>query len=77
MRIGDSVVGVSEAGNHEWMQPAAAMVYLYVPDCDALYQQALKAGATSLQPPTNQSYGDRSGGVLDAWGNMWYMATPL
>jgi PhnB protein len=77
MRIGDSVVGVSEAGNHEWMQPSAAMVYLYVPDCDAVYQQALLAGATSLQAPTNQSYGDRSGGVVDAWGNMWYMATPV
>jgi uncharacterized glyoxalase superfamily protein PhnB len=77
MRIGDSVVGVGEVGNHEWMHPLTAMVYLYVPDCDALYHQALKEGATSLQQPTNQSYGDRSGGVLDAWGNMWYMATPI
>ncbi|HEY2379577.1 MAG TPA: VOC family protein [Terriglobia bacterium] len=76
MRIGDSVIGVSEAGNHEWMQATPSMIYLYVPDCDALYQQALRAGATSLSAPTNQSYGDRSAGVTDAWGNMWYMATP-
>jgi len=77
MRIGDSVVGVSEANNHEWMRPMPATVYMYVPDCDALYQQALRAGATSLSAPTDHDYGDRSGGVTDAWGNVWYMATPL
>lgn len=77
IRIGDSVVGVSEAANHEWMTPSPSMIYLYVPDCDSLYQQALRGGATSLSAPTNQSYGDRSAGVVDAWGNMWYMATPL
>jgi len=77
LRIGDSIVGVSEAANHEWMKPMPVMTYMYVPDCDALYQQALRAGATSLAVPTDQEYGDRSGGVTDAWGNMWYMATPL
>jgi uncharacterized glyoxalase superfamily protein PhnB len=54
-----------------------AMIHMYVPDCDALYQQALRAGATSIQVPADQSYGDRMAGVLDSWGNMWYMATPL
>jgi PhnB protein len=77
LRIGESAVGVSEAANHEWMNPMPAMIHMYVPDCDALYQQALRSGATSLQVPTDQSYGDRMAGVLDAWGNMWYMATPL
>ena len=77
MRIGDSMVGVSEASNHEWMRPMPAMMYLYVPDCDALYQQALQAGATSVSAPANHDYGDRSGGVKDGWGNIWYIATPL
>ena len=77
LRIGESVVGVGDTSNHEWMQPMSSMVYMYVPDCDALYQQALRAGATSLQVPTNQSYGDRTAAVTDAWGNMWYMGTPL
>jgi uncharacterized glyoxalase superfamily protein PhnB len=75
MQIGDSVVGVADAGNHEWMMPVSVMVLMYVPDADAVYHQALRAGATSLQEPANQSYG-RSGGVVDAWGNQWYMATP-
>jgi PhnB protein len=76
IRVGDSVMGVSEASNHEWMQPMPSMIYMYVPDCDALYQQALRAGATSMSAPANQSYGDRTASVKDAWGNVWYMATP-
>jgi PhnB protein len=77
MRIGDSVVSVSEAANHEWMRPMPTMVYLYVPDCDAIYDQAIRAGAKPIHPPINQPYGDRNGGVTDEWGNQWYMATPL
>jgi uncharacterized glyoxalase superfamily protein PhnB len=76
LRVGDSVVGVSEASNHEWMQPMPSMIYMYVPDCDALYEQTLRAGATSLSAPANQSYGDRTASVKDDWGNIWYMATP-
>ena len=37
--------------------------YLYVPDADAVYAQAVAAGATPLAPPTDQSYGDRMGSV--------------
>jgi len=49
----------------------------YVPDADAAYARALAAGATSLFPPADQPYGDRCGGVEDAWGHRWYIASPL
>jgi PhnB protein len=77
IRVGDSVVTVSESTNHGWMKPLPTMLYLYVPDADASYERAIRAGATSIHPPTNHSYGDRNGGVRDEWGNQWYMATPL
>jgi uncharacterized glyoxalase superfamily protein PhnB len=77
IRIGDSVVGVSEHGKHGWAQPMPTMVYLYVPDADATYAQAIRAGAQSIHPPADQPYGDRNGGITDAWGNQWFMATPL
>ena len=48
---------------------------LYVPDPDALYQQAL-AGATSLMPQADQPYG-RMGGVDDARGNQWFFSRPV
>jgi uncharacterized glyoxalase superfamily protein PhnB len=75
MRIGDSVIALNEP-SERWM-PMESMVYLYVPDVDALYAQALRAGAKSLSEPKDQPYGDRSAGVQDDWGNMWYMATPI
>ena len=77
IRIGESVVGVSESTNHEWMRPMPSMIYMYVPDCDALYAQALRAGAKSISPPADMPYGDRHGAVEDAWGNQWYIATPI
>ena len=36
---------------------------------------ALQAGATSMQEPTDQFYGDRSAGARDRFGNQWWIAT--
>jgi uncharacterized glyoxalase superfamily protein PhnB len=75
MRIGDSVVMLADAhGEH---QPMPAMLHLYVDDADATYQRALASGATSVQAPTDQFYGDRSGGVRDSAGNLWWIATHI
>jgi PhnB protein len=75
MRIGSSVVEMGEA--HGEFQPMPTMLYLYVEDCDALYRRAVEAGATSLNPPADQTYGDRSAGVQDPFGNQWYLATHI
>ncbi|MEW6036780.1 MAG: VOC family protein [Pseudomonadota bacterium] len=75
MRVGDSVIMLSEARG-EW-QPMPGAIYLYVPDADAAYQRAIDAGATSISPPANQFYGDRHGGVRDASGNLWWIATHI
>ena len=75
IRIGESAVAVGEA--HDGWPPMPTMTYLYVPNVDAVYEQAIRAGAKSISAPADQHYGDRSGGVTDEWGNQWYMATPL
>jgi len=75
IRVGDSVVEMGEAhGNYS---PMPTMFYVYVSDCDATYQRALQAGATSIAEPVDQPYGDRSGAVRDAFGNQWYIATHI
>lgn len=73
--VGDSVLEMGEAhGKYETMP---AMFYLYVPNVEMAYRQALAAGATSFQEPTDQPYGDRNAGVRDNFGNTWYIATHL
>jgi PhnB protein len=75
VRIGDSVVMLGDAhGDHKPMQ---AMLHVYVPDADAIYRRALVAGATSVQEPANQFYGDRNAGVRDPCGNLWWIATRI
>lgn len=73
MKIGDSMVMLADAC--EQAKAAPAMLYLYMPNVDAAYQLALKAGGTSIMEPTGQFYGDRSGGVKDPAGNQWFVAT--
>ena len=74
VRIGDSILMVSDAGAHE---PRTAFLYVYVRDADATYRRALDAGARSLEAPAETPYGDRRGMVEDAWGNIWQIATRL
>jgi PhnB protein len=73
LRIGDSVLMISDSNQQFPALPA--MVNVYTEDVDAAYKRALKAGATSLREPANQFYGDRSAGVKDAHGNQWGIAT--
>jgi uncharacterized glyoxalase superfamily protein PhnB len=55
--------------------PMPAAIYLYVTDCDTVYQQAIHAGGESIMPPTNMPSGERYGGVKDPSGNVWWVAT--
>lgn len=73
IQIGDSRIMLADAGE-QW-PPMPAMVHLYVDDVDAVHRRALAAGATSIQEPEDMPYGDRSGGVRDASGNLWWLAT--
>jgi PhnB protein len=75
VRIGDSIVAL--AGGHGSYTPMPCTLHLYVPDTDALYDRALRAGAASIQRPADQSYGDRSAGVTDPFGNRWFIATHI
>ncbi len=81
IRIGDSVVMLSdempEWGNKspQTLGGTSAGLMLYVPNVDALFAQAIAAGASVHKPLTDQFYGDRSGSVLDPYGHSWTIAT--
>jgi len=75
VRLGGTMIELSET--HGQWGPTRGGFHLYVTDCDAVYAEALRAGATSLYTPEDKPYGERSAGVTDAWGNQWYIATPI
>jgi PhnB protein len=73
VRIGDSLVMLSEASEQYPARPCVH--FTYVPDVDATYRAALAAGATSILEPTEQSWGDRTCGFVDPFDNRWWVAT--
>jgi uncharacterized glyoxalase superfamily protein PhnB len=73
VQIGDSMLELADAGGNYPVRPAT--IHLYVNDADAVYRRALQSGATSLEEPVDQPYGDREAGVRDPFGNDWYIAT--
>ncbi len=75
VKIGDSKIMIGERPGE--FTPVTAMLYLYVPDTDAAYNRALAMGATSIEKPNDQAYGERRAGVKDSFGNTWYMATSM
>lgn len=50
---------------------STASLFVYTTDVDALWQQALDAGAEVVFPLEDQFYGDRSGRVRDPYGHTW------
>jgi PhnB protein len=74
LRIGDSVLMISDAGVRN---PMTCFLYVYVGDTDGTYRRALEAGARSVEEPAVMPYGDRRCMVEDKWGNTWQIATHL
>lgn len=72
VRIGDAVLEMGESPD---FLPSG--FYMYVEDCDTVYRSAIEAGATSLWPPTDQPYGDRTSGPADPFGFQWFPATHI
>ena len=52
-----------------------ASLWLYVDDCDALFNRAVRAGAPVQMPLADQFWGDRGGAVADPEGYTWWIAT--
>ena len=48
---------------------------LYVEDVDAVFQQAIGAGAKEQRPVADQFYGDRLGTLTDPFGHVWTIST--
>lgn len=52
-------------------------ICLYVPNVDAVFAQAVAAGAKVERPVQDQFYGDRSGTIIDPYGHKWTISTHI
>ncbi|MEO6920541.1 MAG: VOC family protein [Collimonas sp.] len=75
VKIDDSIVMLGERPDDR--DPVLCSTHVYVPSVDACYAKALAAGAASISEPKDQPYGDRSAGVRDPEGNIWWIGTHL
>jgi uncharacterized glyoxalase superfamily protein PhnB len=75
VRIDDTVLMIAD-GAEGW-PPLPAHVHIYVADVEATYRLALEAGATSVQEPVRKEDEDKRGGVKDAGGTTWWIATKV
>ncbi|MEZ4296319.1 MAG: VOC family protein [Polyangiaceae bacterium] len=77
LRIGGSMLFVNDVFPEMGGEPSKSSLWVYVPDCDAAFKQAVEAGATASMPPTDMFWGDRMGQVKDPFGQKWTIATKL
>jgi len=81
IKIGDSPIMLAdpcEEGafrNPQSLGGSSVGLHVYVEDVDALFVQAVDAGAKALRPVQNQFYGDRTGTLEDPFGHVWFLAT--
>lgn len=75
VRIDDTVIMLADQAL-DW-PVIEAHVHVYVPDVDATYRRAIEAGAAPVQEPVKQGDADKRGGVKDASGTTWWIATKV
>jgi PhnB protein len=81
IQIDDSVIMLSDeflemgASSPQSLGGSPVSIHLYVEDADAMFKQAIAAGAKVKRPVADQFYGDRLGGVEDPFGHIWWIST--
>ncbi|MGE3179611.1 MAG: VOC family protein, partial [Vicinamibacterales bacterium] len=76
VRLDDTVIMLADPVPPQW--PAMpSNVHVYVKDVDETYRKALAAGAESVQAPVKKPDEDKRGGVRDAGGTTWWIATKV
>lgn len=78
MELADGVIMMGNPGpdyqNPKRLGHVTQLIYVYVDDVDAHFEQARREGASILEKPEDQFYGDRRYGVEDLEGHHWNFA---
>jgi len=74
--IGDEMPGGTDP-SPKTLGGSPVALFVYVEDVDAVFKQALEAGASSVQEPEDHFYGDRVAMFDDPYGHRWNIATHI
>lgn len=74
LRIGDSMIFVSDEVPGMGGPARPAQLWLYLERVDNAFNRATNAGCKVLMPPADMFWGDRMSKVADKWGNEWALA---
>lgn len=83
LQIGESIVMMGDENpaaencgkSAETLGGSPISLYLYVPNADAAFNQAVSAGAAATMPVADMFWGDRVGQIKDPFGYLWTIAT--
>ena len=80
IKIGDSVIMLGSAPGNDLATPqklngSSVSIFLYLPDVNSTFRQAVSAGAKAVQPLEDMFWGDRFGRLVDPFGHSWSLAT--
>ncbi len=83
IKIGDSIIMMGDempdaencAKSAETLGSSPISLYLYMPNVDQAFKQAVAAGATAAMPVADMFWGDRCGSLKDPFGYSWMIAT--
>jgi len=83
LELGDSVIMLADefpdmgARGPKTIGGSPVGILVYVEAVDAVFDHAVKAGATAREQPEDKFYGDRSGTFEDPFGQVWHVATHM
>jgi len=73
--MGDEMPGGQGCKSVEALGGSPISLFLYVPNVDEAYKQAVAAGCTAVMPVADMFWGDRAGHLKDPFGLQWMIAT--
>jgi len=80
LKIGDSMLMLAGEFPPNVLSPksrggTSVFLHIYLPDADAAFDRAVKAGCTINMPMSDTFWGDRYGQLEDPFGHKWSIAT--
>jgi PhnB protein len=79
IQIGDSILMMGDempqSKSAESLGGSPISLYIYTPDADKLFKQAVAAGCQVMMPMADMFWGDRAGSLKDPFGYSWMIAT--